>query len=102
MELSELHTVGGGAKSPLWLQLKADICQVPLRVPQVTEAACLGAALLAGTASGIYPDLATAVASAVQFPRRVEPQPDMLAAYDRRFRVYRQLYPRLIELQRQI
>ena len=46
--ISELRAVAGGARSPLWLQPKADICQVPLRVPQVTEAACLGAALLAG------------------------------------------------------
>jgi len=55
--IDALHAVGGGARSPLWLQLKADICQVPLRVPRVTEAACLGAALLASVGAGTYPDL---------------------------------------------
>jgi xylulokinase len=102
VEINELHAVGGGARSPLWLQLKADICQVPLRVPQVTEAACLGAALLAGVAAGVYPDLATAVTQTVHLERRVEPQADSLAVYDERYQLYRQVYPTVIELQRQL
>ncbi|MCG3209004.1 MAG: Xylulose kinase [Anaerolineae bacterium] len=93
--ITELHAVGGGARSNLWLQLKADICQTPLRVPRVTEAACLGAALLAGVGAGVYPDFATAVARTVAFARRVEPHPGQSAAYDRRFSVYRRLYPLL-------
>jgi len=100
--INELHAVGGGARSPLWLQLKADICQVPLRIPQVTEAACLGAALLAGVAAGVYPDLASAVAQTVHLERRVDPQTDRVSAYDERYRLYRQMYPTLIELQRQL
>ncbi len=100
--INELHAVGGGAKSPLWLQLKADICQVPLRIPQVTEAACLGAALLAGVAVGVYPDFGTAVAQTVHFQKRIEPQPDSVAAYEERYQLYRQLYPTLIPLQRQL
>ncbi len=100
--IDELHAVGGGARSPLWLQLKADICHIPLRVPRVTEAACLGAALLAGVGAGIYPDLATAVARAVRLDRRVEPQPESAAAYEEKYRLYEQVYPTLIGLQRQI
>ena len=102
IEITELHAVGGGARSPLWLQLKADICQVPLRVPQVTEAACLGAALLAGVGAGAYPDIETAVAQTVHQERRVEPQADSLAVYDQCYQLYRQVYPTLIELQRQL
>jgi xylulokinase len=100
--INELHAVGGGARSPLWLQLKADICQVPLRVPQVTEAACLGAALLAGVAAGVYPDLAAAVAQTVHLERHIEPQSDSMTAYDERYQLYRQVYPTLINLQRQL
>ena len=100
--ISELHAVGGGARSPLWLQLKADICQVPLRVPQVTEAACLGAALLAGVAAGTYPDLATAVAQRVHLQRRIEPQADNMSAYEERYQLYRQVYPTLMNLQSQL
>jgi xylulokinase len=102
VKINELHAVGGGARSRLWLQLKADICQVPLRVPQVTEAACLGAALLAGVAAGVYPDLATAVDRTVHLERRVEPQEDSVSAYNARYQLYRQVYPTLIDLQRQL
>jgi xylulokinase len=100
--LHELHAVGGGARSPLWLQLKADVCRTPLRVPQVTEAACLGAALLAGAAAGVYPDIPAAAEQVVQFRQRIEPRPESAAAYDRRYALYRQVYPALIDLQRQL
>jgi xylulokinase len=102
VKIDELHAVGGGARSPLWVQLKADICQVPLRVPNVTEAACLGAALLAGVAAGVYPDLRTAVARTVHLEQRIEPHDDRVAAYDRRYQVHCQVYPALISLLRQI
>jgi xylulokinase len=96
--IDELRAVGGGARSPLWLQLKADICGVPLRVPRVTEAACLGAAMLAGVACGVYRDLETAVASTVGLDQHVVPDPQSRAAYAGRFETYRQLYPALKNL----
>jgi xylulokinase len=100
--IDELHAVGGGARSSLWLQLKADICQIPLRVPRVTDAACLGAALLAGVGAGIYPDLRTAVARTVQMSRQVVPRPASVAAYDARFALYEQIYPTLRPLHQQM
>ena len=102
VEIRELRAVGGGARSALWLQLKADICGVPLRVPRVTEAACLGAALLAGTAVGIYPDVEGAVAQTVHLQRHVERRAESSSAYERRYEVYRQLYPTLSPLLRQL
>lgn len=100
--IEELHAVGGGARSPLWLQLKADVCGVPLRVPRVIEAACLGAALLAGVGSGRYADLAAAVERTVRLEQRLEPKSQASNAYDEIYQVYRQLYPTLIPLQRQL
>ncbi len=96
--MRELHAVGGGARSPLWLQLKADICRVPLRVPQVTEAACLGAALLAGVACDVYRDLEAAVSHTVRLGREIIPEPQSVSAYDKRFEVYRRIYPTLKHL----
>ena len=100
--IAELHAVGGGARSPLWLALKANICQTPLRVPQVTEAACLGAALLAGVGAGVFRDYAAAVAQCVQWRQRVLPESDVVAAYAPRYALYQQVYPRLAELLHQI
>jgi xylulokinase len=103
ISISELRAVGGGARSPLWLQLKADICRAPLRLPQVTEAACLGAAMLAGVAAGIYPDVAAAASQTVRLrPQRIDPRPDSAAAYDQKYQLYRQVYPTLIQLHRQL
>ena len=96
--IAELRAVGGGARSPLWLQLKADICNIPLAVPQVTEAACLGAALLGGVAAGVYGSFDEAVQTAVRIRERVEPQTEESAAYAPRFELYRQMYPLLKEL----
>jgi len=100
--IDELYAVGGGARSPLWLQLKADICRVPLRVPRVTDAACLGAALLAGVGAGIYADLKTAVAQTVRLDRRIEPQVESVTAYEARYQLHRQVYPALKSLLHQL
>ncbi len=95
VELGELHAVGGGARSRMWLQLKADICRMRLRVPRVTEAACLGAAILAAVAVRDYSDIAEAVRAAVGFDTVVEPDLERSRRYDGRYESYRQLHPAL-------
>jgi xylulokinase len=100
--IAGLRAVGGGARSALWLQLKADICGLPLAVPQVTEAACLGAALLGGVAAGVFPDLGEAVAATVRLDQRITPQPAAAEAYAPRFALYQQLYPTLRGLLHQL
>jgi xylulokinase len=102
INISELHAVGGGARSNLWLQLKANIGQIPLRVPHVIEAACLGAALLAGVGAGIYPDVASAAAQTVHITHQIKLQPALVEAYNRRYALYRQLYPLVSLLQKQL
>jgi xylulokinase len=100
--IDTLGAVGGGAKSGLWLQLKADVCRVPIRVPEVTEAACLGAALCAGVAVGVYPDFASAVETTVRQDRTVMPREEVAAAYDERYALYSEVYPTLIGLLRRV
>jgi xylulokinase len=100
--ISALRAVGGGARSALWLQLKADICGLPLGVPQVTEAACLGAALLGGVAAGVYPDLGAAVAATVRLDQQITPQEESATTYAPRFALYRELYPTLRTLLHQL
>ena len=98
LRIDELVAVGGGAKSSSWLQLKADILQRPLRTLRCRESACLGAALLAGTAAGLYNHLDEAVAETIQYDREFVPLPDRVAAYSDRYAVYKQLYPALCTL----
>jgi len=98
MRIEELVAVGGGAKSSSWLQLKADILNRPLWTLRCHEAACLGAALLAGTAVGIYKSLQEAVAQTVCHEQEFAPCTNRVAAYSERYEIYQQLYPSVREL----
>lgn len=93
VQIDVLRAIGGGAKSPLWLQLKADITGIPVVTPEVTEAAGFGAALLAGVAAGVFPSAAEAANRFLQLTNRYEPDPVNQAAYDQRYELYRQVYP---------
>ena len=93
VQIDVLRAIGGGAKSPLWLQLKADITGIPVAVPSVTEASGLGAVILAGVGAGIYPDSCQAIESILEFEKRIEPQSETRKAYQARFEIYRDLYP---------
>jgi xylulokinase len=98
VDIDELRAVGGGARSNLWLQLKADITGIPVVAPMVTEAACLGAALLAGVGAGCFTSAAQAIESTLKFARRFEPDQARAARYDERYAIYRDLYPTLAPL----
>jgi xylulokinase len=91
--IDEMRAIGGGARSDLWLQLKADITGVPVVAPRVTEAACWGAALLAGAGAGAFDDVAEAAADSLQLARRFAPDAARAARYEDRYDLYRELYP---------
>jgi xylulokinase len=93
--VGELRAVGGGAKSPRWLQIRADILGRPVRTLKVREAACLGAAILAGAAGGVYASIEEGVSRTVRLGDTYEPDRRRAEAYDARFSVYRQMYPAL-------
>ena len=100
IKIDKLHAVGGGARSDLWLQLKADICETPLSIPQVTEAACLGAAILASVGAGNYENVNSAVQEAVEIDRTITPNSKDVETYKQRYELYLELYPKLIPLLR--
>src|SRR5687768_5976276 len=88
-----LTIVGGGAKGPLWRQIKADVTGLPVRVPRSVETTATGAAILAAVGSGVHASVADAVKSFVAF-RPEEHQPDAAAkeAYEDAYRRYREVY----------
>jgi xylulokinase len=100
IRIEELRAVGGGACSDVWLQLKADICEISLSVPRVAEAACLGAAVLASVGSGHYNNVNSAVEEAVEVNRMITPCSKDAEAYRQRCELYLGLYPKLISLLR--
>lgn len=81
---------GGGAKSPVWCQLQADITGLPVVVPREKEAACLGAAIVAAVSDRQYADYAQAAAHCVAMVTRYEPHPS--AFLETKYRRFALLY----------
>ena len=71
---AELRATGGGAMSPLWCQIKADTVGVPLCTVECPETACLGSAMLAGMAHGVYASLSDASGKAVKIKNTYIPK----------------------------
>lgn len=95
--LAEVHQVrvtGGGAKSPLWRQILADVLEAELVTVSSEEGAAYGAALLAATGAGAFPDIATACERVIRLTGRTEPGPAS-PRYQELYQVYRDLYPSL-------
>lgn len=84
---------GGGANSPLWLQIQADIFGREIYRSINGEQACLGAAIAAGVGSGIYSDIPSACAELVKFDDVVyTPKAANVAVYNEMYEIYKQLY----------
>jgi xylulokinase len=94
----ELRVLGGGAKSRLWSQIKADVCGLPVVMPSHGEAAVLGAAMLAAVGVGLYPDIPSAARLMVGEGARVEPNPAARAVYDAAYKLYVNLYETVKDL----
>jgi len=102
MPMRRITTLGGGAaRNPLWRQIRADVWNADLVTSPVPEATALGAALTAGVGAGIYGSYGEAVERAVPTGGEVTtPNPAHRQAYDHGYRVYRRLYPALMETMR--
>lgn len=93
ISITQLSAVGGGSRSDAWIQLSADILGRPFIRPKVTEAGVLGAAIVAGVGSGVFPSLAAGVEMMVEPERTFEPNPQQQRLYDERFGHYQALGP---------
>jgi xylulokinase len=94
LSIEQVRASGGGARSPLWRQMLADIFDTEIVTVKVTEGAAYGAALLAGVGAGVYRDVAEACATAVRVTGRTEPGP-AVSTYADFYPRYRALYPAL-------
>jgi xylulokinase len=92
IHIEELRAIGGGAKSPIWTQLKADILNKPITTVVVTEAACFAAAMLA-CAAVTEETITSLVQRWVQTGEVIEPIKENAKRYTERFGAYTELYP---------
>jgi len=93
--VKEVRASGGGARSPLWRKIQADVYNLELVTINVTEGAAFGAALLAGVGVGVYKDVQEACEQTIRITERIFPQEKEVRIYDKYYKIYRSLYPSL-------
>lgn len=96
LDVKQIRTMGGGSKSDVWNQMKADITGKTLHVTHSSQnTACLGAAIVAGKAAGIFPSIESAVDSMVCIRKTYEPNHAHRGVYDRQFSVFKKVFSAL-------
>jgi len=83
-----LILAGGASKSALWCQIVADIANLPVRIPEVPDLACVGAAILAGVGSGLYKNAEEGYKALAVSQRVIYPDPQQAEKYRRYFKDY--------------
>lgn len=86
---------GGGAKSPLWRKIFANVLGIKLTIPETEQGPGYGGAILAAVANGEYPTVQDAVDKLVKVTDTVEPEPALVEKYEKKYQTYRKLYPAL-------
>ena len=86
---------GGGAKSPLWRKILANVLNMPLTIPASEQGPGMGGAMLAMVACGAYGSVAEACAKLVTVSETVAPDPEIAARYEARYQQFRLIYPAL-------
>jgi xylulokinase len=91
---------GGGFRSDVWNQIRADVLGCALRRTAVSDAGVVGAAALAAVAATLQPDLRSALSDLVIYDRTFEPDPRQADRYDDLFALYRPTYEALRPINR--
>ena len=86
---------GGGAKSPLWRRILANVLNMPLTIPASEQGPGMGGAMLAMVACGAYASVAEVCQKLVTVSETVAPDPEIAARYEARYRQFRLIYPAL-------
>ena len=84
---------GGGAKSPLWKKIIANVMNLKVDVLENEEGPAMGGAMLAAVGCGAYPDVESITKKIVKIVDTVEPQPELVAKYEEKYQKFRTLYP---------
>ena len=93
--VSDVYTTGGGARSALWSQIKADVYHKPVYTLKASEGGVLGSAILAGVAAGVYAGVQDGVDRCVHVDRVYTPNEQLRARYDFLYELYTQIHDRL-------
>src|SRR5712692_6937310 len=91
--VNSIRLGGGGARSPLWRQIQADVYGHAVEIVETEEGAAYGAAILAGVGAGMWPSVDAACESVVRVANRVQPNAANVSAMESNYAAYRRIYP---------
>lgn len=98
IQIERTKICGGGAKSPLWRQIIANVLNIKVDIIDSEEGPALGGAILAAVACGEYASVEEATSKIVKVIDTVEPTPEIAAKYERRYAQFKEIYPACKEL----
>ena len=84
---------GGGAKSPLWKRIFANVLNAELECLESEQGPGMGGAMLAMVACGDYPDVQSVCDKLVRVASTVKPEPELVAKYEARYQQFKKIYP---------
>ncbi len=93
IDLKRTKICGGGAKSPLWKKIIANVLNLKVDVIESEEGPAMGGAMLAAVACGEYGSVEEIAAKVVKIVDTVEPDPELVAKYDARYCQFKEIYP---------
>jgi len=88
---------GGGAKSPLWQKIIANVLNIEIAIPETEEGPGMGSAMLAMVGNGRFANISDCAQSMVHYKKVIHPDPVLVSLYEKRYEKYRLLYPALKE-----
>ncbi len=100
LEIAESCLCGGGAKSPLWRKILANVLNVTLKIPAAEEGPGYGGAMLAMVGAGLFKNVPACAEALVQIKETVSPSPALAALYEARYQQFRKIYPAVKSLTR--
>lgn len=95
LDIPSSKLCGGGSKSPLWRTIFANVLGIPLELPKTEQGPGYGGAMLAMVGYGRFESVRAAADALVEVAAVVEPEADLTARYEERYRQYRTIYPAL-------
>jgi len=97
LPVERIRLGGGGARSPLWRQIQADVYNHEVEIVEAEEGAAYGAAILAGVGAKAWASVDEACAATVRVAQRIAPDPRASELMRRNYALYRRIYPALRE-----
>ncbi len=93
IDIPRSNICGGGSKSPLWKKMVANVLGISLDTVATEQGPGYGGAILAMVATGLFPTVQAACEALVSVADTVEPDPELTARYEARYRQFRKIYP---------